>query len=124
MIISLCLIINTSFSNSKRDEEKLILDKLLEVDVSFLTKEVIKVIVQLDKYGVQKYNSQMHMRPNFIDIIDGDKYVFNCSIDQIKFYFLNFGSSAKVLEPESLARSFYGFYKYALSRYEDDSKHN
>jgi hypothetical protein len=101
--------------------KKTISEKISISDVSFLTKDVTRIVVELDEYGIQNYNNQLHMRPNYIELIDSNKFVFNCSTDQIKFYFLKFGSSAKVLEPESLAKSFYKFYKYALSRYQEYS---
>ena len=101
--------------------KSLISEKLSISDVSFLTKDVTRIVIELDEYGIQKYNNQLHMRPNYIEVIDSNKYVFSCPIDQIKFYFLKFGSSAKVLEPVSLAKSFYKFYDYALRRYQEYS---
>lgn len=106
--------------NGKIDKhyENIINQKLLESDVSFLTKDNIRAVIKLDKYGIQKYNSQLHMRPSYTEILEGDRYVFNCSEDQIKFYFIKFGSSAVIEEPIRLAKSVRNFYKYALDRYQ------
>jgi len=99
--------------------EKLINDKLITSDVSFLTKDNIRVVVRFDKYGMQKYNSQLHMRPAFIEKLGEGRYVFNCSEDQIKYYFIKFGSSAVIEEPVELANYIRDFYKYALTRYNE-----
>lgn len=102
-----------------KESENIINQKLLESDVSFLSKDNIRVIVRLDQYGVQKYNSQLHMRPSYTEILDDGRYVFNCSEDQIKFYFIKFGSSAVIEEPVRLAKTIRNFYRYALNRYQD-----
>lgn len=99
--------------------EEAILSKLAIVDASFLTKETERIVVRFDSYGLSKYNNQLHMRPQYIEQLDDNCFVFNCSTDQAKFYFLKFGSSALILEPEWLSKSFRNFYNYALQRYND-----
>lgn len=102
--------------------ESIINQRLLESDVSFLTKNNIRVVIKLDQYGIQKYNSQLHMRPSYTEILEDGRYVFNCSEDQIKFYFIKFGSSAVIEEPLALAKSVRNFYRYALNRYQSTHK--
>lgn len=102
-----------------KDDELHITNKLSSSDVSFLTNEQSKIIVRLDEYGIKKYNSQLHLRPSFIENI-GNKYIFECSEDQIKYYFLKFGSSAVIEEPKKLRDHFRSFYKYALKNYQED----
>ena len=105
----------------KSEYKMAILEKLKDSDVSFLSRENTRVVIRLNKYGIQKYNNQIHMRPAFVEKIGPDRYVFNCSVDQIKFYFQKFGSSAVIEEPEDLAKNFRDFYYYALQTYDPEA---
>lgn len=101
-----------------------IYEKLNDSDVSFLSQENTRIVIRLNKYGIQKYNNQIHMRPTYVEKIGSDRFVFNCSVDQIKFYFLKFGSSAVVEEPKDLAKNFRDFYYYAIQAYDPDAISN
>ncbi len=102
----------------KGKKKEMIEDKISKYDIPFLTSQESDetICVELDKRGISKYNTQLHMRPMY-DKKEGNKYYFSTSENQILFYFLKFGNSAKVLEPKSLADEFKAFYKSALKNY-------
>lgn len=104
----------------KAKTKKIIEDKISKYDIPFLTAEPSEddICIELDKTGMSKYNSQLHMRPAY-NRIEGNKYYFSASKKQIKYYFFKFGKNAKVLEPKSLAKEFEDFYKNALNKYEN-----
>jgi predicted DNA-binding transcriptional regulator YafY len=52
------------------------------------------------------YNEQIHMRPAYTEIINGDEYRFHCSTTQADFYFFKFGKEAEVLSPQRLRELF------------------
>lgn len=103
-----------------KQEEDYLNKKLIETDVTFLTNDTTRVVLKLDKYGIQKYNSQLHLRPSYIEKLEDNRYVFDCSLDQIKYYFIKFGSSVIIEEPNELVDYFRKFYTYALRNYQID----
>ena len=49
--------------------------------------------------------------------IDGDIYTFECSANQILYYFERFGSEALILSPKKLGIFMRNYYYYALKKY-------
>lgn len=49
--------------------------------------------------------------------IEGDVYTFECSANQVLYYFERFGDSALILSPKRLGISMRNYYYYALKKY-------
>lgn len=85
--------------------------------VQFASANEVDIKIQLTQKGITNYNSRLHLRPKYIEILPNNIYVFRCTEIQVKFYFMNFGEDAKILEPESLAVNFKEFYSNAYKTY-------
>ena len=76
--------------------------------------ELIKV--QLTEKGKNLFNRIYLYRPTPISI-DGDVYTFNCSANQLLYYFERFGDSALILSPKKLGIFMRNYYYFALKKY-------
>lgn len=83
----------------------------------FLADDTHDILVRLTPDGINRYNYQLALRPEYIQIIEPDIYVFRCSERQIEYYFFNFGKDAVILEPENLRQHFAGRYRTAAEAY-------
>ena len=102
------------------DEKRKIKKELNEKGTFYLSHEIIEVKIKLTEKGIKDYQSQLHLRPNYVDKTDNNIYRFICTPLQIKYYFLKFGSDAKILEPSSLANEFAEWYKNAYNGYRNE----
>ena len=72
--------------------------------------------VQLSAKGRELFDKIYLYRPIPMDI-DGDVYIFNCSANQVLYYFERFGSEALILSPKKLGIFMRNYYYFALKKY-------
>ena len=72
--------------------------------------------VQLTDKGKKLFNKIYLYRPTPIQI-DGDIYTFDCSANQLLYYFERFGDSALILSPKKLGVFMRNYYHFALKKY-------
>ena len=77
-------------------------------------KEPIKV--QLTDKGKKLFDKIYLYRPTPVSI-EGDIYTFDCSANQLLYYFERFGDSALILSPKRLGIFMRNYYYYALKKY-------
>lgn len=77
-------------------------------------REPIKV--QLTEKGKALFQKIYLYRPTPISI-DGDIYTFDCSANQLLYYFERFGDSALILSPKRLGIFMRNYYHFALKKY-------
>ena len=77
-------------------------------------KEPIKV--QLTEKGKTLFRKIYLYRPTPISV-DGDIYTFDCSANQLLYYFERFGDSALILSPKRLGIFMRNYYHFALKKY-------
>ena len=83
--------------------------------------ELIKV--QLTEKGKKLFEKIYLYRPTPVSI-DGDIYTFNCSANQLLYYFERFGESALILSPKKLGIFMRNYYYFALKKYKTIYKGN
>ena len=72
--------------------------------------------VQLSEKGRALFEKIYLYRPTPI-AIEGDVYVFDCSANQVLYYFERFGSEALILSPKKLGIFMRNYYYFALKKY-------
>lgn len=72
--------------------------------------------VQLTENGKKLFNKIYLYRPTAISV-DGDIYTFDCSVNQLLYYFQRFGDSALILSPERVGIRMRDYYYFALKKY-------
>ena len=72
--------------------------------------------VQLSAKGRELFDKIYLYRP-IPKEIDGDVYIFNCSANQVLYYFERFGSEALILSPKKLGIFMRNYYYFALKKY-------
>ena len=77
-------------------------------------KEPIRV--QLSEKGRALFEKIYLYRPTPVSI-EGDVYVFDCSANQVLYYFERFGEEALILSPKKLGIFMRNYYYYALKKY-------
>ena len=108
----------------KIDQEFKALSKnLSKKGPEFLTGDEKDIKVRLSEQGKKMYEKQLHLRPNYDHIEDGDIYCFKCSTSQILYYFFKYGEDAEVIEPEKLRNSFAERYEKAAEKYKKEIGH-
>lgn len=83
----------------------------------FMADDTHEIHVRLTPDGINRYNYQLAIRPEYTEIIEPDIYVFRCSERQIEYYFFNFGKDAEILKPENLRKHFSRRYREASEGY-------
>lgn len=78
--------------------------------------DIEPIKVQLSEKGKILFNKIYLYRPTPISI-DGDIYTFNCSANQLIYYFKRFGESAIILYPKKLGIFMRNYYYYAYKKY-------
>ncbi len=74
------------------------------------------IIVQLTEKGKKLFNKIYLYRPIPISI-EGDIYTFNCSANQVLYYFERFGESALILSPKRIGVFMRNYYYFAYKKY-------
>ena len=72
--------------------------------------------VQLTPKGQKLFQKIYLYRPTPVSI-EGDIYTFNCSANQLLYYFERFGDSALILSPKRLGVFMRNYYHFALKKY-------
>lgn len=72
--------------------------------------------VQLSDKGKELFQKIYLYRPTPVSV-DGDIYTFDCSANQILYYFERFGSRALILSPKKLGIAMRNYYYFALKKY-------
>ncbi|MGN1103976.1 MAG: hypothetical protein ACI4QI_03790 [Candidatus Coproplasma sp.] len=72
--------------------------------------------VQLTEKGKKLFDRIYLYRPTPVKI-EGDIYTFDCSANQLLYYFERFGDSALILSPKKLGIFMRNYYYYALKKY-------
>ncbi len=72
--------------------------------------------VQLSEKGKMLFEKIYLYRPTPTKI-EGDIYTFECSANQVLYYFERFGDSALILSPKRLGISMRNYYHYAAKKY-------
>ena len=72
--------------------------------------------VQLTDKGKKLFNKIYLYRPTPVSI-EGDVYTFNCSANQLLYYFERFGDKALILSPKRLGIFMRNYYHFALKKY-------
>lgn len=90
--------------------------------VQYIGYETYNVQLSLTAKGYKIYKSVQHLRPKYISNPsrndDGSFNLnFNCSLRQIKDYFLKFGKDAYIIKPLELRIEFFEFYQEAINAY-------
>jgi len=82
-----------------------------------------EIVVELTERGKKMYRSMYLHRPQYIKV-EGDRYYFECSIQQAYQYFSRFGRNAMVISPKSLAGDLHKFHAMASKAYNRQAKGN
>ena len=72
--------------------------------------------VQLSEKGKALFRKIYLYRPEPVSI-DGDIYTFECSANQLIYYFQRFGENAVILSPGKLGIFMRNYYRFALKKY-------
>ena len=72
--------------------------------------------VQLTEKGKELFKKIYLYRPTPVSI-EGDIYTFNCSANQLLYYFERFGENALILSPRRIGIFMRNYYHYALKKY-------
>ena len=107
-----------------KDDVKSLEETIRKKGVQFLTGSETLVVVQLTEKGKQRFVAQLHLRPERIEIRNGNEYVFRCTPAQAEYYFLKFGKDAYIKEPEHLRNRMLKIYEKAYSRYRNNNERN
>lgn len=113
--ISACRIIKKS-SGLKKNICKKLEEEIAVKGCQFMSSETNDIIVEMTEEGIRKYNSVRHLRPTAVTRA-GNRFMFNCTETQIRYYFFGFGKDATIIYPSSLARDFQYRYLQAVEKY-------
>lgn len=72
--------------------------------------------VQLSEKGKKLFEKIYLYRPTPVSV-DGDVYTFDCSANQLLYYFERFGDSALILSPKKLGIFMRNYYYFAYKKY-------
>ena len=89
---------------------------IAEKGAAFIGGNTTTIRVRLSKQGEYMYQNILHLRPAYIACEEGDDsvYTFECTPQQIRFYFIQFGKHAQILYPPALAEEFRQFFRDAI----------
>ena len=100
------------------EESQRLFDRQIEAGAQYpmysTDDEPIKV--QLSAKGRELFDKIYLYRPTPA-LIEGDVYTFNCSANQVLYYFERFGSEALILSPRRLGIFMRNYYFFALKKY-------
>ena len=74
------------------------------------------ILVRLTERGKMLFNKIYLYRPTPASV-DGDVYTFNCSANQLLYFFERFGSDALILSPKKLGVFMRNYHYFALKKY-------
>ena len=114
-----------SVSSNIPEENKILFQRQIACAAQYpmynTDNEPIKV--QLTEKGKKLFERIYLYRPTPVNI-EGDIYTFNCSANQLLYYFERFGESALILSPKKLGIFMRNYYHFALKKYKTIYKGN
>ena len=114
-----------SVSSNIPEENKILFERQIACAAQYpmynTDNELIKV--QLTEKGKRLFEKIYLYRPTPVSI-EGDIYTFNCSANQLLYYFERFGESALILSPKKLGIFMRNYYYFALKKYKTIYKGN
>lgn len=82
------------------------------------------VVVKLTEEGMRKYRQVLHNRPMFSTVKEEEdgsiRMTFDCSYEQVMYYFLQFGKDAVVVSPDILRERMENTYTQAAEAYKEE----
>lgn len=99
-------------------EAQIMFDRQIEAGAQYpiYSTDNEPIRVQLSKKGRELFDKIYLYRP-MPTAIEGDVYIFNCSANQVLYYFERFGSEALILSPKKLGIFMRNYYYFALKKY-------
>ena len=82
----------------------------------FYPSDDTPIKVELTEKGKELFKKIYLYRPTPVSI-DGNIYTFDCSANQLLYYFERFGENALILSPKKLGIFMRNYYHYALKKY-------
>ena len=114
-----------SVSSNIPEENKILFERQIACAAQYpmynTDNEPIKV--QLTEKGKRLFEKIYLYRPTPISV-EGDIYTFNCSANQLLYYFERFGENALILSPKKLGIFMRNYYYFALKKYKTIYKGN
>ena len=100
------------------EENKILFDRQLACAPQYpmYSSDNEPIKVQLTEKGKKLFEKIYLYRPTPIQI-EGDVYTFDCSANQLLYYFERFGDSALILSPKKLGIFMRNYYHFALKKY-------
>jgi hypothetical protein len=107
------------------DENQILFDRQIACAAQYpmYSSDNEPIKVQLTDKGKKLFEKIYLYRPTPIQI-EGDVYTFNCSANQLLYYFERFGDSALILSPKRLGIFMRNYYHFALKKYKTLYKGN
>ncbi len=109
-------VLNTKASIPKENEDLFAKQVACAIQYPMYNTDDEPVKVQLTKEGKKLFEKIYLYRPEPIEI-DGDIYTFNCSKNQLLYYFERFGDRAIILSPKKHGIFMRNYYWYAYKKY-------
>ncbi len=117
---------NNRSGRLKNSEKRQLSDLISARGVMFLLDRTQKAYIRLTEEGRKMYDRKLNLRPA-LGVPDpssdhaGQSGVYVCSgsLNQIEYYFFDFGPEAEILSPKELRESFAEKYRKALEVYEE-----
>ena len=103
------------------------LDKMIEYGPAYPINANEEVCVELTPTGINNYRKIYFGRPKYEyekPVENGSLLFFNCSLEQLFFYFRRFGKEAKILYPDHFRKRMANFHAKANDLYTDNNKKN
>lgn len=92
-------------------------ERIKSKGVMWLNSSFESVKIKFTSEGLKNLKSSTHQRPQILDQIDENIYVFEGSRLQIYNYFFKFGKSIEIIEPEKIRKQFKDRYKNGYDVY-------
>ena len=86
------------------------------VQYPFYQSDNASIKVELTEKGKELFKKIYLYRPTPVSV-NGNVYTFNCSANQLLYYFERFGENALILSPKRLGIFMRNYYHYALKKY-------
>lgn len=99
------------------EQEKYLLSETAALGAQFpVTGDTTQSVVSLTRRGMNLFKNMYLNRPTPTHR-EGNVLFFDCTFEQLEFYFFKFGEDAMILEPESLKKRFFHKYLMAMKQY-------
>ncbi len=111
-------------SRIKPKEKAYIESQIKNSGVAYIQGTTNECEIELTPKGEKLYRSILHLRPRYKELpqpgSNGNMiYIFDCTDEQIRNYFFQFGKEAKITKPKYLKEEFFARFSDAASIYMD-----